>query len=214
MKAVPGRKSDVRNAEWIQLLEHGPLAPSFVPPPEIRRLRMLTQYRVQLTGIGPGPLPGWAPAPQQRSPRPTTHRPARTPRAHTDHRPSRLKQVTTRPSAGRSNEAGACPRPGDSRVCAQYRILKSEGCRRHKSYGLVGQANRSKRGLAIPAPTLLLCSTCGTACTAYGTKGISKPLRAALLLHKRGLWHRGPFRWGRRVVRYGLARDTSTLPRR
>ena len=49
MKAVPGRKSDVRDAEWIaQLLEHGLLAPSFVPPPEIRRLRMLTRYRVQL----------------------------------------------------------------------------------------------------------------------------------------------------------------------
>ena len=33
MKAVPGRKTDVRDAEWIaQLLEHGLLAPSFVPP--------------------------------------------------------------------------------------------------------------------------------------------------------------------------------------
>ncbi len=33
MKAVPGRKSDVRDAEWIaQLLEHGLLRPSFVPP--------------------------------------------------------------------------------------------------------------------------------------------------------------------------------------
>jgi transposase len=51
MKAVPGRKSDVRDAEWIaQLLEHGLLRPSFVPPPEIRRLRMLTCYRVQLMG--------------------------------------------------------------------------------------------------------------------------------------------------------------------
>ena len=51
MKAVPGRKSDVRDAEWIaQLLEHGLLAPSFVPPPEIRRLRMLTRYRDQLMG--------------------------------------------------------------------------------------------------------------------------------------------------------------------
>jgi transposase len=51
MKAVPGRKSDVRAAEWIaQLLEHGLLRPSFVPPPEIRRLRMLTRYRVQLMG--------------------------------------------------------------------------------------------------------------------------------------------------------------------
>jgi transposase len=51
MKAVPGRKSDVRDAEWIaQLLEHGLLRPSFVPPPEIRQLRMLTRYRVQLMG--------------------------------------------------------------------------------------------------------------------------------------------------------------------
>jgi transposase len=51
MKAVPGRKSDVRDAEWIaQLLEHGLLAPSFVPPPNIRRLRMLTRYREQLMG--------------------------------------------------------------------------------------------------------------------------------------------------------------------
>ncbi|WP_222432365.1 IS110 family transposase [Leekyejoonella antrihumi] len=51
MKAVPGRKSDVRDAEWIaQLLEHGLLAPSFVPPPPVRRLRMLTRYRVQLLG--------------------------------------------------------------------------------------------------------------------------------------------------------------------
>lgn len=38
MKAVPGRKTDVRDAEWIaQLLEHGLLRPSFVPPPAIRR---------------------------------------------------------------------------------------------------------------------------------------------------------------------------------
>jgi hypothetical protein len=55
MKAVPGRKSDVRDAEWIaQLLEHGLLAPSFVPPPEIRRLPILTRYRVPLMG-GPAP---------------------------------------------------------------------------------------------------------------------------------------------------------------
>jgi len=51
MKAVPGRKSDVRDSEWIaSLLEHGLLAPSFVPPPDIRRLRMLTRYRMQLMG--------------------------------------------------------------------------------------------------------------------------------------------------------------------
>jgi transposase len=51
MKAVPGRKTDVRDAEWIaQLLEHGLLRPSMVPPPAIRQLRMLTRYRVQLMG--------------------------------------------------------------------------------------------------------------------------------------------------------------------
>ena len=51
MKAVPGRKTDVRDAEWIaQLLECGLLRPSFVPPPDIRRLRMLTRYREQLMG--------------------------------------------------------------------------------------------------------------------------------------------------------------------
>lgn len=54
IKAVPGRKSDVRDAEWIaQLLECGLLAPSFVPPPEVRRLRMLTRYRAQLQGDRP-----------------------------------------------------------------------------------------------------------------------------------------------------------------
>ena len=51
MKAVPGRKTDVKDAEWIaQLLEHGLLSPSFVPPADIRKLRMLTRYRVQLMG--------------------------------------------------------------------------------------------------------------------------------------------------------------------
>lgn len=42
---------DVKDSEWIaQLLEHGLLSPSFVPPPEIRRLRMLTRHRTQLMG--------------------------------------------------------------------------------------------------------------------------------------------------------------------
>jgi transposase len=51
IKAVPGRKTDVKDAEWIvQLLECGLVRPSFVPPPDIRRLRMLTRYRLQLMG--------------------------------------------------------------------------------------------------------------------------------------------------------------------
>jgi transposase len=51
IKAEPGRKSDVRDAEWVaQLLEHGLLTPSFVPPPDIRWLWILTRYRTQLMG--------------------------------------------------------------------------------------------------------------------------------------------------------------------
>jgi transposase len=46
MKHVPGRKTDAKDAEWIcQLLEHGLVRPSFVPPKEIRQLRDLTRYR-------------------------------------------------------------------------------------------------------------------------------------------------------------------------
>jgi transposase len=48
LKRVPGRKTDVRDSEWLaQLLECGLLRPSFVPPPPIRELRDLTRYRVQ-----------------------------------------------------------------------------------------------------------------------------------------------------------------------
>jgi transposase len=51
IKAISRPKTDVKDAEWIaQLLEHGLIRPSFVPPPDIRRLRMLTRYRVQLMG--------------------------------------------------------------------------------------------------------------------------------------------------------------------
>jgi transposase len=43
---VPGRKTDVRDAAWIcQLVEHGLVRPSFVPPRPIRELRDLTRYR-------------------------------------------------------------------------------------------------------------------------------------------------------------------------
>lgn len=50
MKNVPGRKTDVKDCAWIaQLLEHGLLRPSFVPPPPIRELRDLTRYRKVLS---------------------------------------------------------------------------------------------------------------------------------------------------------------------
>ena len=49
VKILPGRKSDVLDAEWLaELLEHGLLRSSFVPPAEIRELRDLTRYRKRL----------------------------------------------------------------------------------------------------------------------------------------------------------------------
>jgi transposase len=46
MRNVPGRKTDVADAAWIaQLVEHGLVRSSFVPPPPIRELRELTRYR-------------------------------------------------------------------------------------------------------------------------------------------------------------------------
>jgi transposase len=49
LRILPGRKSDVLDAEWIaELLEHGLLAGSFVPPRVIRELRDLTRYRKRL----------------------------------------------------------------------------------------------------------------------------------------------------------------------
>jgi transposase len=49
IKNVPGRKTDVKDAEWIaDLLLHGLLKPSFVPPKPIRELRDLTRYRRKL----------------------------------------------------------------------------------------------------------------------------------------------------------------------
>src|SRR5438132_5100186 len=49
VKNVPGRKTDVADAQWLcQLLEHGLLKSSFVPPRPIRELRDLTRYRKSL----------------------------------------------------------------------------------------------------------------------------------------------------------------------
>jgi transposase len=49
VKKVPGRKTDVKDAEWIaDLLCHGLLRSSFVPPQPIRELRELTRYRRKL----------------------------------------------------------------------------------------------------------------------------------------------------------------------
>jgi len=49
LKAVPGRKTDLKDAEWIaDLLHHGLLRPSFVPPVAQLEVRELTRYRISL----------------------------------------------------------------------------------------------------------------------------------------------------------------------
>jgi transposase len=55
VKNVPGRKTDVMDSEWLaDLARFGLLRPSFVPPRDIRELRMLTRYRSKLSGIMSG----------------------------------------------------------------------------------------------------------------------------------------------------------------
>jgi transposase len=50
IKAVPGRKTDVKDAEWIaDLVRYGLVKPSFVPPPVIRELRDLVRLRRSLS---------------------------------------------------------------------------------------------------------------------------------------------------------------------
>jgi len=51
IKQVPGRKTDVKDCQWIaELLEHGLLKASFVPDRPQRELRDLTRQRTQLLG--------------------------------------------------------------------------------------------------------------------------------------------------------------------
>jgi transposase len=46
VKNVPGRKSDLSDAEWLaDVAAHGMVRPSFVPPAPVRQLRELTRYR-------------------------------------------------------------------------------------------------------------------------------------------------------------------------
>ena len=49
IKAVPGRKTDVKDAEWIaDLVRHGLVKPSFVPSREQRELREMVRYRNEI----------------------------------------------------------------------------------------------------------------------------------------------------------------------
>jgi len=51
MRNVPGRKTDVKDAEWIaDLVRHGLVRASFVPPPDVRVLRELVRHRKALVG--------------------------------------------------------------------------------------------------------------------------------------------------------------------
>lgn len=51
VKNVPGRKTDTRDCQWLaQLLQHGLLRGSFIPPKPQRELRDLTRHRAQLVG--------------------------------------------------------------------------------------------------------------------------------------------------------------------
>lgn len=58
IKVIPGRKSDMRDSEWIaQLLQHGLIPPSYVPDRDQRELRELERYRTSLVqdqSIGKG----------------------------------------------------------------------------------------------------------------------------------------------------------------
>ena len=53
IKNVPGRKTDVKDCQWLAyLLRHGLMRGSFIPPRPIRELRDLTRRRKQLIGEG------------------------------------------------------------------------------------------------------------------------------------------------------------------
>jgi transposase len=50
VKAVPGRKTDVKDSQWLaQLMEVGLLRGSFIPPQQVRAMRDFTRYQTKLT---------------------------------------------------------------------------------------------------------------------------------------------------------------------
>lgn len=55
VKAIRGKKTDKKDAQWIaDLFKHDLVAPSFIPPTAIRELRDLMRYRIKLTNIDSG----------------------------------------------------------------------------------------------------------------------------------------------------------------
>lgn len=52
VKQAPGRKTDVSDSEWLaELGRCGLLRRSFIPPRDLRELRLLTRYRRKLSGV-------------------------------------------------------------------------------------------------------------------------------------------------------------------
>ena len=52
VKNVPGRKTDIKDSEWLcKLLKNGLLERNFIPPEDMRNLRDLTRYRNKLVGM-------------------------------------------------------------------------------------------------------------------------------------------------------------------
>jgi transposase len=51
-KNLPGRKTDVQDSKWLATLARfGLLSPSFIPPEDLRELRLMTRRRMKMQGI-------------------------------------------------------------------------------------------------------------------------------------------------------------------
>jgi len=135
IKYVPGRKTDVKDAEWIaELVGHGLVRPSFVPPEPIRQLRDVTRYRTEVIrertreAQRPGPDRGLRRQNQEHLPRrplPPPGRPSRQearpgrprtlrPHRHLAHHPRRGVRRPRRPvPPGTHRPRPADPPPGE-----------------------------------------------------------------------------------------------------
>jgi len=52
VKKVPGRKTDVSDSQWLaNLARVGLLRPSFIPPKDLRELRLIARHRMKLKGM-------------------------------------------------------------------------------------------------------------------------------------------------------------------
>lgn len=52
VKKVPGRKTDVQDSQWLaSLARFGLLKSSFIPPKDLRELRLITRYRIKVKGM-------------------------------------------------------------------------------------------------------------------------------------------------------------------